>query len=84
MRLHHGRVSINIDDESWDVVALAMHQTVCIVMRVVHDADAASHLEGRLESALPEHVVDIDVAKREHSHGYRSYLIVSHSDEVTF
>ena len=77
MRLHYGSLAIDIDDKSRHVVALAVYEAVCVVVRVIHDADGATHVEGRLEFAVPEVVVDLFIVEREHSHGYRPNLKMS-------
>ena len=82
MRLHHGSVAIDVYHKSRNVVALSMNQSVCVVLRIIHYADGPSHVVCRQQTALPELVVDIHVAEREHTHCYGTYLVVSHSNEI--
>ncbi len=63
MSLHDSRLAINVDNQSRHVVALAMHEAVGVVHRVVDDADGAAHVESRLQLALPEGVVDFLVVE---------------------
>ena len=45
MRLHHGRLSIAVNNQSGEVVSLTMHQTVSIVQWIVSDTNSLSHLK---------------------------------------
>ena len=80
--LHNGRLTIDIDDQSRQQVALAVHQTVGIVLRIVCKADGQSHLQGGGQPTAPERLVDGFVVKGEHPHGDGAHLIVSDSDEI--
>ena len=44
--LHDGSLAIDINDESRQQVALTMHQTVGVVLRIVGHADGDTHPEG--------------------------------------
>ncbi len=54
MSLHDGSMAIDVDDESGKVVAFAMNETVGIVLRVVDQSDAATHINGCTKSATIE------------------------------
>ena len=83
MGLHDGRLAIDIDDESRQQVALAMHKTVGVVIRIVGNADGLAHFQRRTEARGPEAGIDGYIAKRQHTDGNRTGLIVSDSDEIT-
>lgn len=82
MRLHDGCGPIDIDDESGDVVSLAMHEAIGVVGGIIDNADGASHGECRLQLAIPEGIVDLDIVERQHSDGNGAYLIMADGDEL--
>ena len=82
MRLHDGCGPIDIDDESGDVVALSMHEAIGVVGGIIDNADGASHVECRLQLAIPEGIVDLDIVERQHSDADAANLVVSESDKL--
>ena len=44
--LHDGGMTIDIDDKSWQQVALAMNKAISVVIRIVGNADGLAHLIG--------------------------------------
>ena len=80
--LHDGRLAIDVNDQSRQQVALAVHQAVGVVLRIVGQADGQPHLQGGSEATAPERLVDGFVTKGEHPHGDGTHLIVTDSDEI--
>ena len=80
--LHHGSRTIAVDNETRQVISLAMHQSIGVVVWISGDTYRQTHLVSRLQSGAPEFVVDIHIAEREHSHGDGTDLIVTDGDEV--
>jgi hypothetical protein len=80
--LHDGSLAIDIYDEPWQQIALAMHKAVGIVLRVVGDTDGDTHPEGRLQTGIPECVVDINLTKGEHTDGDGTLLVVTYGDKI--
>ena len=92
--LHDGCLAIAVDDQSGEVVALAVYEAVGRVdalaemfategslLRAI-DADGLAHLPGRGEAALPEVVVDGHIVEREDADGNGSHLDVAHAEET--
>ena len=63
MSLHHGSLAIAVNDQAWQVVALAMHQAISIVGRIVGYAHGDAHTERRLQARAPELAINLDVAE---------------------
>ena len=83
--LHHGRASIHVDDEARQVVALAVHQAVGVVVFAAGYADAASHVARHGQASFPEVLVDgLVLSEGEHAHGNAPYLVVAFGDEFLF
>ena len=83
--LHHGRASIHVDDEARQVVALAVHQSVGVVVGPSGHADAAAHVARHGQAPFPEVFVDgLVLSEGEHAHGDASYLVVAFGDEFFF
>ena len=80
MGLHDRRSTIDINNESWQVVALAVDQSEGVVLRIVCHSDAATSVQRHLNTAAPEGVIDGFVGKREHAHGDAANLPVAYSD----
>ena len=81
MRLHHSRVAIAIDNESRQIVALTMHPTIGSALRIVQQSYRLPHVQSRTQMRLPKSTVDGDVVERQHTHGYRTYLVHTNSYE---
>ena len=82
MSLHDKGLTIAIDDQSWQVVTLAMHQPEGVVVSLANKSNSLSHLEGESEFFLPECQVDRLVVKREHPDSNRAHLEMADSDEI--
>ena len=80
--LHDGSMAIDIDDESWQQVALTMNEAVGVVVGIVGNTDGSAHLIGRLQARSPEFIVDLTVGKREHTHSDGARLIMTYGDEI--
>ena len=65
MRLHYCRLAIAVDDKPRQVVTLAMHKAIGIVVIAVGNAEAAPYLQCRGKPRCPELMVDGDVAERQ-------------------
>ena len=83
MGLHDGGLAIDIDDESGQQVALAMHETVGVVLRIIGHADGNAHPKGRLQAGIPELVVDGHIVERQDAHGDGTGLIVAYGQKGT-
>ena len=80
--LHHGRTVVYVDDQPRQVVALAVHQAVGVVVFAAGDADAASHVAGHSQASLPEVLVDgLVLSEGKDAHGDASYLEVAFGDK---
>ena len=82
MCLHNCRLPVNVNYQSWQVVALTMYQTVGIVLHVVSNTNGLAHLECRAQAGTPKFVVDSNIRERKYSDGDGTFLIVSDSDKI--
>ena len=82
MGLHDCRLSIDIDHQSGQVVALAMNQSVGGIVGIVGQTNGDAHVQCRRETGIPEGIVDLDIAERQHTHGNGALLIMADSDET--
>ena len=82
MGLHDSRLTINIDNQSRQVVTLAMYQTIRVVIGIVGNTNGLTHFQSRRKAGMPEFIVNPNVRERQHTHGNRAFLIVTHSDEI--
>ena len=63
LRLYHGGVSVNIDDEPWKAIALRMGQTIAIGVGIAHQTHATPYLKGALQLVQKEPLVDLAVVE---------------------
>ena len=83
--LHHGRVRIDVYDQSRQVIAFPGYQAVGVVVRPSGNAYAAPHVVSNLQFVFPESGVDfLTLPEAEHAHGDAAYLPVSFGDEFAF
>ena len=82
MSLHNGGRTIDVDDESRNIIALAMHETICVVGWIIDNTDGAAHKKCRLQLGIPKGIVDGDIVEREDSHCNGTYLIMTHGNEI--
>jgi len=80
--LHHGGGTITVDDETRQIVALTVYESVGIVALVVGYAYGYTHLQRRSQAALPELGVNLDLTEGQHSDGDGTYLIVATGEEI--
>ena len=80
--LHHGRLTVHVDNQAWQVVALTMHQSVSIVVGVVSDANGLTHLQGRRQTGIPEFIVNLHIRECQDAHGNRAFLVVANGDKI--
>ena len=59
-----------------------MHKTVGVVLQIIGDADGNTHPECRLQTGIPEFIVDFNITEGQHPHSNGALLIVSDSDEI--
>ena len=78
--LHDGRLAVAVDDQSGQVVAFSVYESVGVVVGIVGNADADAHVESGLQAFVPERFVDGPFVEREHAHGDASDLVVSRGD----
>ena len=69
LRLHHSGVSIDVDDESSQAVALRMDETVAVGMGIAHQTHAPAHLKSLFYPFVEKPLVDMAVIEAEHLHG---------------
>ena len=81
MGLHDGSFAIAVDDQSRQVVALAMHKAIGVVVVAVGNAEAAPYLQSRGKPRLPKLMVDGDVAERQYPDRYGAYLVMAYGQE---
>ena len=84
VRLHHCRLTVDVDYQSRQQVALAVYQPVGVVLRTVGNADSLPHAQGRAKPLTPEVIADAiaadvrnvfsPVAELQHPHGNRPHL----------
>ena len=82
MGLHDSRLTIHVDYQARQVVALTMHQAVGVVIRVIGNTNGLTHLQGRRETRMPEFIVNLHVRERQHTDCNRALLVVTDSDEI--
>ena len=75
--LHNGSIAVAVDYQAWEIVALAMHKTVGVVIRVVGNAYVLAHLECYGESFVPKSAIDSLISESEYSNRYGTYLEVT-------
>ena len=83
MSLHDSSIAIAVDDKTWEVVALAMHQTIGVVVRIIGYTNILTHLQGYGETFVPETLVDSLISKGEDANGYGTYLEMSTTNKST-
>jgi hypothetical protein len=81
--LYNSRAAIDIYNQAWEQVALAMHQTIACGIVVTNHAERLTQLLSLSYALTPPLLVDTLLLKRENTHGDRSYLIVTASNELT-
>ncbi len=82
VRLDHGCLAIAVDDKSWKIVTLSVNKPVSIVIRVISDSYADTHVQGRRNALLPEIGIDKNILKRQYTNCDRSLLVVPHGNEI--
>lgn len=79
--LHHGGMVVHVDNQSGQVIALTVYQTVGIVLRIAQHAQGTAEVFGHLQAAYPERVVDGFLTEGKHTHGDASNLEMSAGNE---
>ena len=82
MRLHHGSLSVAVDNQSRQIITLTMHQSIGIIGCVVGDAHSDTHPEGRVKTRAPELVIYGNIMERKNTNCDGTYLIMSHSNKI--
>ena len=91
--LHNGILSVDINDKARQVIALAMNQTVHIIICCACYAYALAHVESRREALLPKFSIYLltlkgkdtngDAAYLPMTKGYETALVIQHFDDIT-
>ena len=82
MRLHHGSLSVAVDNQSRQVITLTMHQSIGIIGSIVGNTHSDTHLEGRIQTRAPELIIDGNIMERKDTNCDGTYLIMSHSNKI--
>ena len=69
LRLDDGGFAINVNNQSWEVVAFRMYKSKAVGVRIVNESKGFACLESGVEALLPEHSSDFGVFKRKQLHG---------------
>ena len=83
MRLHDGRLAIDVDDQSGQVVTLTMYQTIGVSLTGIGQSDGLTNGQGRRKAPFPEIIVNRFVIKSEHPHSNASHLPMSFTQETS-
>ena len=83
VRLHHGSVAIDVNNQSWQIVPLAMHKAIGVVVLTRH-TDAISHVLCNGKFPLVETLVNLFILKRQHPYHDAAYLVMSSRDVFVF
>jgi len=75
---------VDIDDESWQHIALAMYESIGISTLTAGQPDAPTHLERSGYAPAVEIGVDLYIVESKYSNGDSAFLIVSYGDELSF
>ena len=78
VRLHHGCRTIAVYHQSRQIVALAMHQSICIVGRTVGYTYTDTNIECRLQTLAPEVGIDLYILEGKHTYSDRAYLVMTY------
>ena len=80
--LHNGSVAIYVNDETGQVIALAMYEAIGVVIVAILKTNASTHIVGHTQTLYIERFVDLDRRKRQDAHCYATNLVVSHTHKV--
>lgn len=83
MCLYHSGLTVAVDDKPRKIVAFSVDKTIGIVLRIVGNTDGNAHVEGSLETVVPEFIINHLIVESEYSHGNASYLEMSATDILT-
>ena len=79
--LHDGGMVVHVDNQSGQVITLAVYQTVGVVLRIAQHAQGTAEVFGHLQAAYPERVVDGFLTEGQHTHGDAANLEMSAGNE---
>ena len=74
MSLHDRRMIVNVNDQSRQVIAFSVYQTIGIVLRVTDQSQSTAQILGHLQTAYPERMVNGFLTERKHTHRNASHL----------
>ena len=77
MSLHHAYAIIEVDDESGEIVTLAMHETVAVCRRVACKSACHPHLICTGKHGLPEIRTKRRIVEAQYADSNRADLIMS-------
>ena len=81
--LHDGRTVIDINNQTGQMVALAMYQAITVALRAIGQSDCLSHVQCRLQTAIPKAIINGNVLESQHANRDGTLLIVPHGNELT-
>ena len=83
MTLHDRRTSIDIDHQSGQRIALAVHQPITIGLRTLGKTQRTPHVVCHGKTKIPPRLVDGLPLERKHPHGNGTDLIMPLGDELS-
>jgi hypothetical protein len=82
--LNYSRTAINVNDQAWQIVTLAMHEAEGCIIFATGYAHCHTYIKCTGQTSQPEACIDRFIGKRKHSHGYGTYLPMANSYEFAF
>lgn len=82
MGLNYGRLSVDIHDKTWHLVALAMNKAVGAVVLASGHTDGLAHLVSYADAALPESGVNRLIIEGEYAYGDRANLPMANCNKL--
>jgi hypothetical protein len=71
-------MAINVYYQTGQVITLAMHKTVYVMILAVNKTQRAAQLKSHIQTPEPEIIVYGFMPEREYAHGYAAHLDMSH------
>ena len=81
--LHYRSRAIDVDDQTGQVVALAVNEAVDVITLPTGDSDSAAHIQGSGKAFLPECLVDALTFEGQDAYGNAAYLPMTNSKETS-
>ena len=83
MGLHNGGRTITINHQARNVVALAMNQSIGVVVGIVGNRDCTTHVKSRFQTRDPEPMVYDSILECKYAHGDGTYLVHADSNKLS-